>query len=114
MWHLALADDWDAAQARGTYDVPTRGARFDDVGFVHCSHADQVDGIARAFYADADDLVLLEVDADALAARAAVVVEPGDPADPTSERYPHVYAPVPLDVVTPRPWRGSFTATTAG
>jgi uncharacterized protein (DUF952 family) len=45
-------------------------------------------------------LVALGISVEALAARGIEVHdEPGDPADPASERFPHVYGPVPVDAV---------------
>ncbi|GMA31277.1 DUF3866 family protein [Litorihabitans aurantiacus] len=115
--HLALAADWDDAVSGGTYAVSTRGVPLAAQGFVHASRADQVDGVADAFYADLADggAVLLDVDADALReAGVAVVAEPGDPrnASPRAERFPHVYGAIPTAAVRAvRPWRGSVRAT---
>nr|WP_284252579.1 DUF952 domain-containing protein [Litorihabitans aurantiacus] len=117
MHHLALAADWDDAVSGGTYAVSTRGVPLAAQGFVHASRADQVDGVADAFYADLADggAVLLDVDADALReAGVAVVAEPGDPrnASPRAERFPHVYGAIPTAAVRAvRPWRGSVRAT---
>lgn len=115
VWHLARAADWAAAQATGSYEISTRDLPLTKVGFVHASFAPQVEAIAAAIYDGVEDLVLLEIDADALARRGVpVVAEPGDPRDPASERYPHVYGAVPADVVTAQPWRGSFGGSTSG
>ena len=52
------------------------------------------------------ELVVLEIDVARLGERTPVRVEPGDPADPGSEQYPHLYGPVPVDaVVRTRPAR---------
>ncbi|TNU73111.1 DUF3866 family protein [Miniimonas arenae] len=118
VWHLALADDWALAQRLGAYAMSTRGARLADVGFVHASSADQVDGVANAFYADlaSEGAVALEIDADVLAGEGiACVLEPGDPRDQTSQRFPHVYGEVPVEAVRRAlPWRGTLTATLGG
>ncbi|WP_241681408.1 DUF952 domain-containing protein [Pseudactinotalea terrae] len=102
--HLALAADWAAAQVAGVYEVSTRGRSLAQEGFVHAAFPHQVDGVARRFYADVTEpLVLLEIDPGALDAE--VVVEAGDPADPSSERFPHVYGPIPVSaVVSARPF----------
>ena len=51
--------------------MSTRGRSLDDVGFIHCSTAEQVTGVADAFYSD-DPLTLivleLDVDVDAIEA----------------------------------------------
>lgn len=98
LMHLALAAEWEAAQAAGVYEISTRGRSLAQEGFVHAAFPHQVDGVARRFYADVTEpLVLLEIDTEVLDAE--VVVEPGDPADPTSERFPHVYGPIPVTAV---------------
>jgi uncharacterized protein (DUF952 family) len=102
IWHLARTDDWEQALARGTYAISTRGLTLDQVGFIHCSYAHQVPGVARLFYADETaPLTLLGIDPDRLAAAGIEVRdEPGDPAHPDGERFPHVYGPIPVDAVT--------------
>lgn len=102
--HLALRSDWAAAQDSGEYAVSTRGASVAEVGFVHASRPGQLVAIRDAFYSDVPDadLVALELDLVALGERGIVVVEePGDPREPSGERFPHVYGTLPLDAVTP-------------
>lgn len=95
IFHLALVTDWDAARVAGEYAVSTRGATLADVGFVHCSTAEQWRGVRERFYADvpAADLVLLSVDPTGLDVR----YEP--PAPGVEELFPHVYGPIPVSAV---------------
>ncbi len=127
LFHLALVDDWRAAQAAGEYALSTRGATLADVGFVHCSTAAQWPGVRSRFYADlADpDLVLLSIDETRLGSR--VVWEPPVPVpgagsaasgpdrpgagsgasgpnrpgagSGAGELFPHVYGPIPTAAV---------------
>lgn len=101
IWHIALADDWAVAQESGTYGVSTRGRTVAEVGYLHGSFdADQAGRVAAAFYADAGPLVLLGISTTALAdAGVEVRVEPGDPADPDGEIFPHAYGVVPVSAV---------------
>jgi uncharacterized protein (DUF952 family) len=94
IFHLALRPDWDAAQAAGgPYEISTRGRTLDDVGFIHCCRTiEQVRKVRAAFYADLDDLLLLVIDTDRLAAP--VRHEPAD-----GDVFPHIYGPLPLDAV---------------
>jgi uncharacterized protein (DUF952 family) len=89
LWHLAERSHWDEARARGTYERSTRGLALAEVGFVHCSRPEQVPGVAAAFYADADELVLLRIDPARIPAE--IRVEDG---------FPHVYGPIPVAAVT--------------
>jgi glutathione S-transferase len=102
--HLALPDDWSAAQAAGEYRMSTRGITLEEEGFIHCSFDHQVLGVANRFYADLDELVVLRLDPARLGTE--VVVEPPFPG--SVEHFPHIYGPIPVDaVIATTPWRRS-------
>lgn len=99
--HMALPDDWAAAQAAGEYRMSTRGVTLEQEGFIHSSFDHQVIGTANRFYGDLDELVLLRIDPSRLGAE--VVVEPPFPG--AVEHFPHIYGPIPLAaVVSATPW----------
>jgi uncharacterized protein (DUF952 family)/heme-degrading monooxygenase HmoA len=99
--HLAMPDDWAAAQAAGEYRMSTRGVTLEQEGFIHCSFDHQVLGVANRFYADVDELVLLRLDPSRLGSD--VVVEPPFPG--SVEHFPHIYGPIPLAaVISATPW----------
>ncbi len=104
--HLALADAWSAAQEAGSYTVSTLGLDLAEVGFIHCSRAEQVAGVHATFYTDVSEpVVLLTIDT-------AMLTAPWQydevPADPLS--FPHIYGPLNLDaVVAVEPFRPSAT-----
>lgn len=90
--HLAVESDWVAAREVGTYVVSTRDATLEQVGFIHCSTAEQVDGVAQNFYSDVlDDLVVLELDEEVVRA-AGTDVRYEDPGN--GDLYPHIYGPI--------------------
>ncbi len=93
--HMALPGDWDAARGTGEYAISTRGVTLADEGFIHCSYPHQVEGVANRFYADLDNLVLLQIDIDTL--DAVVVDEPPFAGSP--DRFPHIYGPINVDAV---------------
>ena len=101
IWHIAYAADWEAAKQHGQYAISTRGAKLADVGFVHASHRRQVPRVAELVFADETrPLVALGISVEALATGGIEVhEEPGDPADPASEQFPHVYGPIPVAAV---------------
>ncbi|GAB47576.1 DUF952 domain-containing protein [Mobilicoccus pelagius] len=103
IYHLAFDEQWDDARASGEYGMSTRDATVAEIGFLHaCLDAEQLAGVISRFYADvAEDLCVLALDEDRLARSGHVVrLEPGDPNDPASERFPHVYGgPIPVDAV---------------
>ena len=93
LFHLALASDWQAAQTQGDYRISTRGMTLEQVGFIHCSWQEQVDATYQRFYADAGEVLLLEIDPEAVDAplRADAI--------PTGELFPHLYGPLNLAAV---------------
>ncbi len=99
--HLARLDDCEAAQVSGEYRVSSRDLSLDDAGFIHASTEEQLADVAERVYFDApDDLVVLELDEDAITADGVEVryEEGGD-----GDLYPHIYGPInPEWVVTVR------------
>jgi glutathione S-transferase len=93
LFHLALKGDWQAAQTNGSYRISTRGLTLEQVGFIHCSWQEQVNATFERFYADARDVLLLELDPAAVAAplRADAI--------PSGELFPHLYGPLRLEAV---------------
>jgi uncharacterized protein (DUF952 family) len=85
LFHLAAADEWHPGEA---YERSMPGVALADVGFVHCSYADQIAGTAALHYGGRTDLLLLTIDPDRLTAE--LRVEDG---------FPHVYGPIDADAV---------------
>lgn len=96
IYHLACRPDWDAGVAQGEYRVSTRGLPLDEVGFIHASFADQVTGTASRFFGDVqDDLLVLELDEEAIAASGVEVKEE----EVAGEVFPHVYGAIRPELV---------------
>ena len=95
VFHITEPDVWSTATSTGAFSGSTRGASLDEVGFVHCSFADQVERVAGYVYGEDDvDLLLLEIETDAVPAEVRVEnLEGGD------ECFPHVYGPIPVQAV---------------
>jgi uncharacterized protein (DUF952 family) len=95
LFHLARRDEWEAARASGSdYERSTIGRSLADVGFIHCSFAGQVQGVADRFYGGRDDVVLLVIEPD----RVDVEIRVEDVAG-TGEAFPHIYGPLPVGAV---------------
>ena len=86
--HVIGRDEWAAVA-----DV-LAPASLDAEGFVHCADPDQVAGVIERYYADRDDLLLLQIDVRRV--EAPIVRE-----DTTGrgEAFPHVYGPIPRAAV---------------
>ena len=91
IYHITTEAEASAARSTGEY-APRQ---FDQKGFIHCSYAGQVQGVANRYYVGQDDLVLLEIDPAMLTCD--VIDENllgGD------ELFPHVYGRLPMAAVT--------------
>lgn len=93
--HITERSAWSAAAAAGEYRMSTRGVTLEEEGFIHCSLPHQLRWVAEAYYADADDLVVLAIDSDQLT----VPVRFERP-EPGAAEFPHIYGPLPVAAVT--------------
>lgn len=90
IYHITTKAEAGAAISAGEYTPQT----FADEGFIHCSYAGQVQGVANRYYIGQDDLVLLEIDPAKLTCD--VIYENllgGD------ESFPHIYGRLPMAAV---------------
>jgi len=104
IFHLATDEAWTSALAAGTYTVSTLGLELAEVGFIHCSQAEQVAGVYEGFYRDvAAPLLLLSIDTDLLTSPWQLDAVEGQPLP-----FPHIYGPLNVDaVVSAEPFRSS-------
>jgi glutathione S-transferase len=105
LYHLALAEEWQQAQAAGVYRRSTRGLSIEQVGYLHASHGDQIAATFERFYSDAGPVRLLSIDPQRLEAAGLEVKEEAAP--DSGELFPHVYGgPLPCEaVVAAEPYR---------
>lgn len=100
-WHLAEVAHWQHAVASGRYERSTLGATLQEVGYLHAAYPEQLPAVVKARYSRyADPLVVLEIDPSVLrSAGVEVRLEPGDPTDPGSPLFPHIYGALPVGAV---------------
>ena len=95
--HLASNNAWLAAVKDGIYHADSLSTE----GFIHCSKASQIVGVANTFYHGQQGLVLLVIDPSKLEAE--LKWEPPAEPEPTHARegelFPHLYGPLNLDAV---------------
>ncbi len=89
VFHLATPEQWRAAQAAGEVAPPSLATE----GFVHCSADDQLDGTIARHFTGVDELVLLRLHDELVAAD--LRWEESRP----GETYPHLYRAIALDEV---------------
>jgi glutathione S-transferase len=95
IFHIALPEDWAAAQAAGAYTVSTRGVSLDEQGFIHAGdNLEQVEFVRSLAYSDVEDLLLLVIDETKLD-----VPVKREEAPEVGMVFPHIYGPLPLAAV---------------
>jgi uncharacterized protein (DUF952 family) len=88
IYHVVLPEVWTAFDT-GLY----RHASLEAEGFIHCSFADQLDGVIERYYSKESEVIVLEIESDRLMSR--MIKEPST----NSEIYPHVYGPINRDAI---------------
>jgi uncharacterized protein (DUF952 family) len=92
IYHIAAGPIWAQAQRDGEYTMSTRDKTLAQEGFIHCSDASQVAGVANLFYPGERDLLLLVIDPERVTSRVQY--------DPVADqRFPHIYGPLNVDAV---------------
>jgi uncharacterized protein (DUF952 family) len=87
LFHIVRRDLWNAAAVAGEY----RAESLRSEGFIHCSFADQVEGVANNLYRELDGLCVIELDPGRIAAPIVVEDSYG-----SGTAFPHVYGPIPV------------------
>ena len=88
IYHIVLPEDWRL------FDTELyRAKSLETEGFIHCSFADQLDGVIKRYYKSVGKLVILKIDSDKLMSR--VLKEPST----NNEIYPHIYGPINRDAI---------------
>jgi uncharacterized protein (DUF952 family) len=90
IFHIATERDWARTKEEGAYRAPSLASE----GFIHCSTANQVPGVAVRLFRGEAGLVLLELDALLLLPRLRY-----ENCDGGDEGFPHVYGTIPLEAV---------------
>lgn len=102
IFKICHTHEWKAAERAGRYDGT---AKDKEDGFLHFSTSEQLIGTLEKWYAGADDLMLVAVDAEA----------PGEALkwEPSRDGalFPHLYASLPLSAVK---WTGEIGRETEG
>ena len=88
IYHIVLPEVW-AVFDSGLYRHPS----LDSEGFIHCSFADQIEGVLGRYYSNESEVVILEIESDRLMSR--MIREPST----NREIYPHIYGPINRDAI---------------
>src|ERR1700712_5759293 len=88
--HITTEDAWEVAEDAGELTTPS----LEDEGFIHMSTYEQVDATANRIFTGSGDLLLLEVETDALTSELK-----WEQATDVGADSPPVYAPLTADAV---------------
>ena len=83
IYHIAHRSEWEAAAVTGSYEADTLSTE----GFIHCSEAHQVLGVANRLFKGQTDLVLLRLEPERLTSELRYEPSGGDV-------FPHIYGPI--------------------
>lgn len=89
IYHVVLPEVWDEAKDKSFYEHESLATE----GFIHCSYADQLDGVLERYYSGVEKVVVLTIDANKLTSP--LVSEPSTNGEP----YPHIYGPINVDSI---------------
>lgn len=67
LFHVAIADDWEACVALGSYEAATEGRSLDEEGYIHATTAEAIQHVLDTRYRQIRlPLLLIALDSDAL------------------------------------------------
>src|SRR5688572_31126239 len=89
IYHVVMPEEWKAAANESFFEAKSLASE----GFIHCSYADQLEGVLERYFADASEVVVLHLDANKLTSP--LVSEPST----NDEPYPHIYGPINRDAI---------------
>lgn len=90
IYHITTQADWDTATKAGFYTASS----LETEGFIHCSKAEQVQGVLQRYFAGKQNLVKLTIDTNKLTAPLRYELSPS-----LNEEFPHIYGVITADAV---------------
>lgn len=91
IYHLTTLQEWEDAQDQGIYEPPS----YQREGFIHCSTAEQLDGVMKKHFKQHENLVKLVIDPARLISSLRY-----DKDGEQQPEFPHIYGPLNLEAVT--------------
>jgi uncharacterized protein (DUF952 family)/energy-coupling factor transporter ATP-binding protein EcfA2 len=89
IYHIVLPKVWEEFKDKEFYEADSLASE----GFIHCSDQDQVEGVLKRYYKNADELVILKIEVDRLSNKPVYEKSTDD------DLYPHVYAPINMEAI---------------
>lgn len=90
IYHVTSRKEWNDALQNNFYEAPSLKTE----GFIHCSKAEQVQGVLERYFKGKNDLVKLVIDTNKLSHKLQF-----DFSASVNEEFPHVYGVINIDAV---------------
>ena len=90
IYHVTSKQEWELAKQNGFFEAPSLKIE----GFIHCSQAQQVEGVLERYYKGKTDLVKLVIDTTKLIHKLKYELAPS-----VNQEFPHVFGVINLDAV---------------
>ena len=84
VYHIVLPEGWENFKDKSFYEHESLGTE----GFIHCSFADQIDGVLERYYKAAEKVLILTIDPAKLKSKLIAEASTG------GEIYPHIYGEI--------------------
>ena len=89
IYHIVLPDVWETFKDKELYEAESLATE----GFIHCSFAEQLEGVLGRYYQGVEKVLVMEINPDKLTSK--LVNEPST----NDEVYPHIYGKINVDAI---------------
>lgn len=89
IYHIVLPEVWERFKDQSFYEAESLATE----NFIHCSFAEQLDGVLQRYYKDAPKVLILTVETEKLMSELVNESSTG------GEIYPHIYGEINRDAI---------------
>ncbi|HRH40425.1 MAG TPA: DUF952 domain-containing protein [Pyrinomonadaceae bacterium] len=89
IYHIVLPEIWATFNEKDFYEAES----LQTEGFIHCSFAEQIEGVLGRYYQGVEKVLILTIDSEKLTSK--LVNEPST----NNEIYPHIYGQINRDAI---------------
>lgn len=89
IYHVVLPETWEKFENEKFYETDSLASE----GFIHCSFAEQIDGVLQRYYKNAAKVLILSIETEKLMSELVNESSTG------GEIYPHIYGEINRDAI---------------
>ncbi len=89
IYHIVLPETWENFKNEQFYQAESLRSE----GFIHCSFAEQLEGVLQRYYKDAEKVLILTLETEKLTSK--LINEPST----GGAIYPHIYGKINADAI---------------